>query len=608
MSSNLTYRGTTHAPTKRGECEPCACPTCGGLECLCRPRFFAGQLLTDETFKSLDHYIIEKNKLHNRYLHGWGVVCGLEVVCGPCNQVTVRPGYALSPCGDDIIVCKETAVDICDLINKCKSKVPEWECEPFPSGSTQDCQDMEEEWVLTVRYDEKGSRGITALRASSGASCCSSCSCGGSSSCGCGGKGKNGNGSSHHATATASVTTGKYSSRPSQTSVALQCEPTLTCEGYVFEVAKRLPEKDDRRSFGAMVDRMTKCFRDLIARLPQQPGANATIAELHTWCCSLKDSLRRELMEHPVYHCGLSQLLANFSCPDPAQFQTPSAYRAALDSAIQQHLSGIGAEYVRYCICAAFLPPCPEVVCDPRVPIASVTVRRDANGNCRVIRVCNLGVRKFVTTFVSLGYWLSFLRPVILAIRRVLELLCCRPFRFQIPGRGDATGDTATFTPTSASTGATTGFTPVTDKRGFRAFAGRVWANRGTTVDAQTLFLAGIGARDQNGQPFLAKTETENPFFTVMVNALAGPQLAKLPDDTLDRFKNAGGILGRTAFAKPTGDVDTEAAQAREQELNDLKTKVSELQNAVTAQAEIIETLRKNVEAKSEKTTKDKKK
>ena len=70
------------------------CPECGGLECLCRPRFFAGQLLTDEDLNLLNHYIIEKNKLHNRYLHGWGVVCGLEVCatlagaykCGPATR------------------------------------------------------------------------------------------------------------------------------------------------------------------------------------------------------------------------------------------------------------------------------------------------------------------------------------------------------------------------------------------------------------------------------------------------------------------------------------------------------------------------------------------
>ena len=85
-----------------------------------------------------------------------------------------------------------------------------------------------------------------------------------------------------------------------------------------------------------------------------------------------------------------------------------------------------------------------------------------------------------------------------------------------------------------------------------------------------------------------------------MVNTLAGPQLAKLPDDTLDRLKNAGSVLGRTAFA-PRTDVDTEATKARDQELDDLKTKVSELQNAVATQAEIIETLRKNVDKGTKK-------
>ena len=117
--SSLAARTTT---------DPCApCPECGGLECLCRPRFFAGQLLTEADLNRLDHYIVAKNRLHNRHLHGWGVSCGLEVVCHPCsNQVIVRAGYALSPCGDDIILCSDVPVDICQLITGC--------CEPEPDG------------------------------------------------------------------------------------------------------------------------------------------------------------------------------------------------------------------------------------------------------------------------------------------------------------------------------------------------------------------------------------------------------------------------------------------------------------------------------------------
>jgi hypothetical protein len=77
------------------------CPACGGLECLCRPRFFAGQLLTEDDLNRLEQYVIDKNRLHNRHLFGSGVACGLEVVCSVCNtdgergKVVVRPGYAL---------------------------------------------------------------------------------------------------------------------------------------------------------------------------------------------------------------------------------------------------------------------------------------------------------------------------------------------------------------------------------------------------------------------------------------------------------------------------------------------------------------------------------
>src|SRR4051794_3638913 len=76
------------------------CSTCGMLECLCRPRFFAGQVLTADDLNRLDYYIRGKHRLHNRQLHGWGVVNGLEVTCDACGSgtVVVGCGYALDPC------------------------------------------------------------------------------------------------------------------------------------------------------------------------------------------------------------------------------------------------------------------------------------------------------------------------------------------------------------------------------------------------------------------------------------------------------------------------------------------------------------------------------
>lgn len=85
---------------------------CGGKGCaVCeprsfiRPRFFAGQLLTDEDLALLGDYVVAKNRLHNRALWGPGVVCGLDVNCDPCGDghVIVQPGYAINCCGDDIV-------------------------------------------------------------------------------------------------------------------------------------------------------------------------------------------------------------------------------------------------------------------------------------------------------------------------------------------------------------------------------------------------------------------------------------------------------------------------------------------------------------------------
>lgn len=47
-----------------------------------RPNYYYGQLLGEREFRGEQTYFREKLKLHNRCLHGWGVVCGLDVTPG----------------------------------------------------------------------------------------------------------------------------------------------------------------------------------------------------------------------------------------------------------------------------------------------------------------------------------------------------------------------------------------------------------------------------------------------------------------------------------------------------------------------------------------------
>ncbi len=72
-----------------------------------RPRWFDGRLLSADALRADQDYARERRRLHNRLLHGWGVVEGLEVDARPAGEgwtVHVSPGAALDPCGEEIVV------------------------------------------------------------------------------------------------------------------------------------------------------------------------------------------------------------------------------------------------------------------------------------------------------------------------------------------------------------------------------------------------------------------------------------------------------------------------------------------------------------------------
>src|SRR5215475_4705226 len=92
----------------------CMCATGEGhLE---RVRYFSRQLLDANDLTEDQAYHRAKQRLHNRLLHGWGIVCGLEVKTNPTAQaplnVTMCPGLALGPQGDEICIPDEVQFDL----------------------------------------------------------------------------------------------------------------------------------------------------------------------------------------------------------------------------------------------------------------------------------------------------------------------------------------------------------------------------------------------------------------------------------------------------------------------------------------------------------------
>ncbi len=81
-----------------------------------RVKYFSRQLLTADDMTADQDYFRNKMRRHNRYLHGWGVVCGMQVTVAPGPnlpwQVQIGAGYALGPYGDEIYIPNPVLLDL----------------------------------------------------------------------------------------------------------------------------------------------------------------------------------------------------------------------------------------------------------------------------------------------------------------------------------------------------------------------------------------------------------------------------------------------------------------------------------------------------------------
>ncbi len=604
--------GTMSTPAREAVDHACGCKpgrTCDGLECLCRPRFFAGQLLTDDDLRRLDHYIVAKNRLHNRYLHGTGVVCGLEVVCSACDDtVTVRPGFAIGPCGEDIVVCKDTSVDVGELIRECRRQRTKAECEPYGGRPADDCEAARQRWILAICYDERPSRGVASLRPSQTVTC--GCSCGG---CGGGNGNGNGHGGAHRDDACSCRPSGRRSTPP-------QCEPTVTCEGYRFVVLKEPPRRVTDPKLGSasggltglgggLADselgrRVQACLFDITARMRQLGKARGT-ADLVELCCDLKDELRDIIATSAVHDCMLGGRLGDVVCPDS---DDQDAQQRATQ-AIQQLLL-IAIELFKSCICSALLPPCPVESPDDCIPLATLTVR---TADLRVLDICNWTPRRFAVTFPTLGYWLGWL-PIWDTLRAAVTSLCCGPVQTRFAVTGDANvryvavdrrepvmrGPAAAAPEEAAAAGERVGPRPEggaeaeTRMPAFTRLATRYALEATPLSGLEATLLGALGARADDGTELASDLELQEPLAALALSRLAGPALAPLVPEQFTA--GLAQVLRRGVPSEAAVTEPSEAAESGAERMARMEEALADLRKKVGSQSRTITNLRKKLD------------
>jgi hypothetical protein len=160
-------------PAKLPEAVTAPCSPCE-TSSFVRPRFFAGQLLTEDDLGSLIDYVVAKNRFHNARLFGAGVVCGLLVECGPCNstKIVVQPGYALDCCGNDLVLTCEQTLDIAPMIRELAARKGKDCTDPCTEAKAADTkanttgtaagQGRTEHYCLYARYAERSDQPVAA--------------------------------------------------------------------------------------------------------------------------------------------------------------------------------------------------------------------------------------------------------------------------------------------------------------------------------------------------------------------------------------------------------------------------------------------------------------
>lgn len=332
-------------------CKPCHLP------CLERPRYFCGQLLTEEDLEAEQNYQREKNRLHNRYLHGWGVVCGLKVTCHPkCSSkgnLLIEKGYAIDCCGNDILVCRDEEINLFEKIDEFRPAPEVDKCLKVNLSEVNVCDKGEQHYCLILKYHEEQAKPVTALR------------------------------------------------RDETGCTVKRCEPSRIREGYKFEVKKcKDCDYDWNNKVGMLKDILIyqfdmPLFKDM--NIAKEAMENANIKNstaYHKSFCEIKGYILSMIKKASVW-CDIKIEIESIDFPaGPITNYYQNDLRTAFTSLI-----AIFEKVKRDYNCLSYLKSCPECSEDDQVVLACVTVEEGV-----LKHICNFSRRNVPTNQGTLSY------------------------------------------------------------------------------------------------------------------------------------------------------------------------------------------------------------
>lgn len=351
------YKATPTAVAPCPTPEPAPPVTCCELICFTRPRYFCGHLLTDEDLSLAQQYVIEKNKLHNRSLHGHGVVCGLRLTCDHhCpGHVMVGEGYAIDDCGNDLVVCEPLSVDVLKLLRDKGGLVEPHPADPCqPKDETPPCT-VRQCFQLAICYTETPADYTTPFVA------------------GC---------------------------RPTLS----ECEPTRVREGVRFDVLLEPPARTS--PFDEIGAATAKCYevftdgpfaqalKDNAKVLQEINAGQAKAANYKTYWdlfCKLRGLFLLYLHKHPdLYNCTMEERVQHVGFPDERASKFPQDVKDAFCGLLE-----LVNQYVQDCVAGERVVACAEPKVASCVVLGTVEVE-----DGRLVRVCNTP-RDWVWSFAS---------------------------------------------------------------------------------------------------------------------------------------------------------------------------------------------------------------